>query len=179
MRAYLLLVGALAACGTGRGKVHAEWQVAGEEKEFSTEGEGAWCASSGRAFVAGLEGDRAVGVHWHFDSLVPATFELEPPTSPDSTVTGASAAARYVYLDEVRGYRSLSGQLAVTKIDSATVSGRLNAIMQQLGQPDSMTLTMTFDRIALVADTTLCVAPKPATDSLATDTLAPSTAPAP
>ena len=167
MRAHLLVLGAVTACGLGKGSVDAEWQVAGERHEVTTEGAAGWCAASGMILVEGTEGDRAVGVHWHYDSLAPAVHQLEPPTSADSAVTGASAAIRYVHLDEVRGYRSLAGELTVRAIDSATVSGSVTAVMHRVGESDTTVLAMTFDRVPLVADSTLCVAPKAAPDTLA------------
>jgi hypothetical protein len=174
MRAHLLVLGAVTACGLGKGGVDAAWQVAGERHEVTTEGRSGWCPAASMILVEGTEGDRAVGVHWHYDSLVPATWQLEPPTVADSVVTGASAAVRYVHLDEVRGYRSLSGELTVTAIDSSTVSGRVTAVLQRVGEPDSTALTMTFDRVPLVVDSTLCPPPR-----LASDTLAPTAAPGP
>jgi hypothetical protein len=167
MRAHLLVLGALAACGGGRGMVDARWQVGDDDVEVSTEGKGGWCPSTSVILIEGIEGDRAVGVHWHYDSLAPGSFELEPPAGPDSAVTGASVGARYVHLDEVRGFRSLSGRLTVRAIDSSAVSGSLTAMLQRVGETDSTTLTMTFDRVPLVLDATLCVAPKAVPDSLA------------
>lgn len=167
MRAHLLLLGALAACGPGRGMVNAQWQVGEEQVDFAAPGRAGWCPASGMILVDATESDRAVGVHWHFDSLAPASWALETPTHPDSTVTGASAVMRYVHLDEVRGYQSLSGELTVESIDSQAVSGHLSTTLHHAGESDSTIMTMTFTRVPLVADTTLCVTPTPAADSLA------------
>lgn len=155
--------------------VDAQWQVADEHVAVVAEGRAGWCPGSGMVLVDAVDGDRTAGVHWHFDSLAPATYRLEMPTVPESTVTGASAVVRYVHLDEIRGYRSLSGVLKVERIDSSKVTGEVTSVLQLSGGSDSTALTMTFDRIPLVIDSTLCVAPKPAPDTLA-DTLAPSPA---
>jgi hypothetical protein len=168
MRAHFLLLGALTACTPEEGKVTALWQVGGEEIEVAGAGEGKWCPASGRILVDATEGDRAVGVLWHFDSLVPASYPLGAPTGTDSGVTGASAAARYVHLDEVRGYRSLSGQLTVKGIDSTRVSGEVTALLQRIGEPDSINMTMIFKGIRLAVDSTVCGIPTPAPDTQST-----------
>ena len=167
MRSYWLVLGALAACSGGRGVVDARWQVTGEELEIDAPGKGGWCPSYSLILIEATDGDRAVGVRWHYDSLAPGAWDLEPPTDLDSVVTGASAAVRYVHLDEVRGYRSLSGRLTVRAVDSSTVSGDVTAVLQRIGDADTATLTMTFDRIPLALDATLCVPPRAAPDTLA------------
>jgi hypothetical protein len=167
MRVHLLLLGGLAACHPGRGTVDARWLDQAEPLKIVTEGRAGWCPSSGMILVEATEEDRAAAVHWHFDSLGPSSHKLEVPTVPDSTVTGASAVLRYVHLDEVRGYRSLSGELTVESIDSSAVTGRLTAVLQRIGEADSTSLEMSFDRVPLVVDSTLCVAPKAAPDTLA------------
>lgn len=167
MRLHLLLLGGVAACSSGRGMVDARWLDQAEHLEIVTEGRAGWCPSSRMILVEATDEDRAAAVHWHFDSLGPSSYRLEVPTVPDSVVTGASAVLRYVHLDEVRGYRSLSGELTVESPDSSAVSGRVTAVLQRTGESDSTTLEMSFDRVPLVVDSTLCVAPKAVPDTLA------------
>jgi hypothetical protein len=40
-------------------------------------------------------------------------------------------------------------------------------VLQRIGEADSTSLEMSFDRVPLVVDSTLCVAPKAAPDTLA------------
>ena len=166
MRAHLLVLGALAACHPGRGTVDARWLDGADHLDIVAEGRAGWCPASGTIMVEGTDEDRAAAVRWHDDSLKSRSWQLEVPTVPDSAVTGASAVLRYVHLDEVRGYRSLSGELTVASIDSASVTGRFSALLQRIGEADSVRLTMSFDRVPLMVDSTLCVVAPPPPDTL-------------
>jgi hypothetical protein len=102
------------------------------------------------------EEDRIAGLRWRGSPLVADSAPLNLPNDADSAGTRASAAARYSYLDEVRGYRSVTGTARVTSADtlafSATVEGRL----QRVGEDDTVHFIATFERVPLSRDQTLC-----------------------
>jgi hypothetical protein len=106
--------------------------------------------------VEAAEDDRVVGVVWRYDSLVAGTFPIATPAAPESVSTGAAVAARYVHLDEVRGYRAVSGAWRVTKVDSTTLSGTVDGTLQRVGEADTVHFTASFERVPLTRDTTIC-----------------------
>ena len=170
MRASLLLLIGLAACGPRPGTVTARWVGSQGPVEFEAPGVGSWCPETRIVLIDATKGDDAVGVLWRYEGEAPATGTLALGLPPDSTPTQtpATAALRYLHLDEVRGYRSITGSVALTAADTVAVTGTLTARMQRVGEVDSTELEMTFHAIPLVRDVTACVAPPaPAADSAA------------
>ena len=157
MRMLLLpLLGAVTACGPRPGMATARW--VGSEIDITVSGEarGGWCPEARAVLLDVLADDRVAGVAWHYDSLVPGTYPVVPPTPSDSAAAGGAVAARYVYLDEVRGYQGLSGTLKVTAVDSAAISVTVEATLQRVGQTDTVRFTALYHRIPLTRDATLC-----------------------
>ena len=163
MRASVLLLAAVAACGPRPGSVQARWQGATGPGALDVGGTGVWCPETQTVLVDATEGDDAVAVFWRYPAtgLVAGTVDLGLPTDSTEERAPGSAALRYVHLDEVRGYRSLSGTLTLTTADTAFVTGTLTARMQRVGEADSTGLEMEFHAIPLVRDPTICVAPPP------------------
>ncbi|HEX7918874.1 MAG TPA: hypothetical protein VF454_05680 [Gemmatimonadales bacterium] len=157
MRTLLLLpVFGLLACGSQAGSGHARWTGLGVDVSVTGKGRGGWCAESGMVLLEVSEGDKIAGLSWRAAPLVADSAVLDLPSDTDTVGTHAAAAARYIYLDEVRGYRAITGMAHVTSADtlafSATVEGRL----QRLGEEDTVHFTATFDRVPLTRDLTLC-----------------------
>jgi hypothetical protein len=173
MRASVLLLAAVAACGPRSGSVQARWEGSTGPIELDVAGVGVWCPETRTVLVDATEGDDAVAIFWRYpeNGLAAGTVDLGLPT--DSTVERApgSAALRYVHLDEVRGFRSLSGTLTLTAADTTTVTGTVTARMQRVGETDSTGLEMEFHAIRLVRDVTVCVAPPGARADSTTDSL--------
>jgi hypothetical protein len=173
MRASVLLLAALAACGPRPGTVQARWETPQGEVKVDVRGKAGWCPETRTILVDATQQDDAVGVFWRYTGggPVPGALELGPP--PDSTGEGApaNAALRYVHLDEIRGYRSLSGTLTLGAADSSAVSGTLTARMQRVGEADTTPLAMEFHAVPLVRDATVCVAPPAPPADSTTDSL--------
>ncbi|HVX87659.1 MAG TPA: hypothetical protein VG940_01940 [Gemmatimonadales bacterium] len=144
----------VAGCTTGRGTAH--WTGPGVDERVSGTAMAGWCPASGTVLLEVSEEDRIAGLSWRGSPLVADSAPLNLPNDADTAGTRASAAARYVYLDEVRGYRSVTGMARVTSADtlafSATVEGRL----QRVGEQDTVHFIATFDRVPLTRDQTLC-----------------------
>ena len=159
MRAHLLFVLALTACGVRPGEVRAHWQGATGPSTMRAVGSAGWCPETRTIVIEATEGDDAVGVVWRYREGGPevGSVELSPPS--DSALSSAAAALRYVHLDEVRGYRSVIGTLSITAADTVAVSGTLRGPMSRVGGVDSTTLDMTFHAVPLTRDATVCVAP--------------------
>ena len=152
----LSLLMAVSACGPGAGNAMAHWSGAGVDVSLAGPARGGWCPASRTVLLDLTEDDRVAGLVWHYDSLVPGRDSVGPPGSPDSVIGGASVAARYLSLDEVRGYRSLSGMLQVIAVDSTQISAKVDASLQRVGAVDTVHFTAEFYRIPLTQDTTLC-----------------------
>ena len=152
----LLPVLGLLACGSQAGAGHARWTGPGVDIAVTGRALGGRCAESGMVLLEVAEGDRIAGLSWRADPLVADSAVLDLPDDLDTVGTHAAAAARYVYLDEVRGYRAVTGMAHITSADtlafSATVEGRL----QRLGEEDTVHFIATFDRVPLTRDLTLC-----------------------
>ena len=152
-----ILFALVTGCGLRDGHVSARWTTPTGAVTLTATASAAWCAERGTVLVQATEGDRVVGFTWHFDSLAADSVALTPPTPLDSTpATAASAALRYVADGEVRGFRSRSGSLVVTAVDTIMIDARVAAMLQRTGRTDSAELTATFRRVPLVRDTTLC-----------------------
>jgi len=173
MRASLLLLVGLSACGPRPGTVQARWQGPQGPVAFEAKGQGAWCPETRTILVDATKGDDAVGVLWRYAEGGPATGTLELGLPPDTTPmqTPGTAALRYLHLDEVRGYRSISGTVTITGADTTALTGTLTAKMQRVGEVDSTELAMEFHAIPLVRDVTVCVAPPAPPADSATDSL--------
>ena len=150
------LVGALTACGPGAGNAKAHWLGTAVDVSMTAPARGSWCPVSRTVLVEATAGDRATGVSWRFDSLRPGVYPVGLPATADSAGSGASVAARYIQLDEVRGYRSINGTLTVTSIDTTSISAKVAATLQRVGEPDSIHYTATFHAVRLQRDSTLC-----------------------
>ena len=151
-----ILLVVLAGCGLRGGRGTARWNVDGEAGKLSAPATGQWCPSSRTLVVQATDEDRVVGFVWHYDSLRPDSAVIAPPPPVDSPATGASAALRMMKDGELFGFRSVSGILRVTAVDTLQIDARLEAKLQRVGRTDSTGLTAEFRRVALVRDTTLC-----------------------
>ncbi len=150
------LIGALAACGPGAGNGKAHWVGTAVDVSLAAPARGGWCPTNRTVLVEATAGDRATGFSWRFDSLSPGVYPVGLPATADPAGSGASVAARYIELDEVRGYRSINGTLTVTAVDTTTISARVAATLQRVGAPDSVHYTATFHAVVLQRDSTLC-----------------------
>ena len=157
MRMLLLtVVAALAACGNGPGTGTAQWTGVGVDETVHGKAQAGWCAESRTVLLEVSAEDRVAGASWRFDSLAPGEFPLAPPVPADSARVAAAAAARYVHLDEVRGYRALTGTLRVTAVDSTEISATVEGLLQRVGEIDTLQFTARFHRVPLSRDETLC-----------------------
>lgn len=152
--AWLLVM--LMACSGRAGRVEVRWGPADSAQQFRGDASAAWCAERRLVLLQATDADRAVGLTWHFDSLVRDSVAVAAPTADDSLVPYASAALREIRNQEMRGYRSVSGTLWITAIDSTRISARLHAVLQRIGRPDTTTLTADFRAVPMQRDTTLC-----------------------
>ena len=152
---FLPLLG-LAACGSQAESGRARWTGQGVDVEVSGEAQGGWCPESGTVLVEVSADDRIAGLSWRADPLVPDSAPLNLPNDADTSRTRASAAARYLYLDEVRGYRAVTGTARVTSADTAAFSATVEGRLQRVGDQDTVHFIATFDRVPLVRDVTLC-----------------------
>ena len=134
----------------------AQWTAPKGSLKLSAPATAGWCPGSRTILLQGVEGDRAVGVVWHYDSLAPASVLLAPPEPADSATVPASAALRYLSDGVIVGYRSVGGSLRVTAVDTAKIDVRLEATLQRTGGPDTTRLSATFRRVPLTRDATLC-----------------------
>ena len=150
------LIGALGACGPGTGKGEAHWVGTGVDISFAAPAHGGWCASTRTVLVEAIDRDRATGFSWRYDSLRPGVYPVGLPSTADSTGSGAAIAARYLQLDEIRGYRSIAGTVTVTEVDTTTISAKVAATLQRVGEQDSVHFTATFHAVELRRDSTLC-----------------------
>lgn len=150
----------LFGCGRGRGTVAADWRTLEGPQHFSVEGAAAWCPGRGPILVGGVDGERVAGVVWRTGTPAAGTYALGLPPLPEDTTPppAASVAFRYIQLDEVRGYQSVSGSLAVTDTAEGRLSGRVDALLQRIGESDTLTMRMEFRGVRLTVDSTLCPA---------------------
>lgn len=145
-----------AGCGLREGRVTAQWTSAKGPVHLSAPATAEWCPGSKTILLQGTEVDRVVGLVWHYDSLAAGSVLLAPPQPPESTAVPASAALRYLGDGLILGYRSVSGLLRVTAVDTARIDARVDATLQRAGGPDTTRLSATFRRVPLMRDTTLC-----------------------
>ena len=150
------LVTLLSGCAFRGGRVSARWVVDSAPWRFSGPASGAWCGASRTILVQGTDGDRVVGFVWRYDSLRPDSAAIGTPAPADSPAVGSSAALRFMKDGELLGFRSVSGTLRVTAVDTTMIDARLAAKLQRVGRTDSTEMTAEFHRIRLVPDTTLC-----------------------
>jgi len=153
---FLLPVLALAGCGSKAGTGHARWTGLGVDVEVAGKALGGWCAESGMVLLEVSQGDRIAGLSWRADTLVADSAALNLPNDADTVGTHAAAAARYIYLDEVRGYRGITGVARITSADTLAFSASVDGRLQRLGEEDTVHFTATFDRVPLTRDLTLC-----------------------
>src|SRR5437868_9302180 len=132
------LVGALAACGPRAGDGEAHWVGPGVDISLKGKATGGWCPVSRTVLVEVIDQDRAAGLSWQFDSLRPGVYPVVLPAEADSVRSGIAVVARYIQLDEVRGYRSLIGTVTVTAVDTMKITARIAATLQRVGNPDSI-----------------------------------------
>lgn len=157
MRTLLFLpVLVAAACGPPPGTATARWVGPGVDQEVTGKALGGWCPPSGTVLLEVQDGDRIAGLSWRAESLVVDSSVINLPSPADSTGTYASVAARYVYLDEVRGYRGVTGTARVTSADTLAFSATVDARLQRVGEADTVHFIATFDRVPLTRDVTLC-----------------------
>jgi hypothetical protein len=154
--ASLSLSAGLAACGSKAGTGTARWEGPGVEVAVEGKALGGWCPASGAVLLEVSDGDRVAGLSWRADTLVADSSVINLPNDADTAGTYASAAARYVYLDEVRGYRGVTGMARVTSADTLAFSATVEARLQRVGEQDTVHFIATFDRVPLSRDETLC-----------------------
>lgn len=154
--ASLALSAGIAACGAKAGTATARWTGGGVDEEVSGVAVGGWCPSDGTVLLEVQEEDRIAGLSWRADTLRPDSAVINLPS--DSLIPGnyASTAARYVHLDEVRGYRGVTGMARVTSADTLAFSATVDARLQRVGEQDTVHFIATFDRVPLLRDVTLC-----------------------
>lgn len=152
----IIFVGVLAACGPKAGMGSARWTGTGVDEQVAGKAVGGWCPATGAVLVEVSDEDRVAGLSWRGMPLVADSAPLDLPNDADSIGTRASAAARYVYLDEVRGYRAVTGMAQVTSADTLAFTATVEGRMQRVGEQDTVHFTATFDRVPLVRDVTLC-----------------------
>ncbi len=150
------LLSLLAGCGLRGARVTARWTAPKGPLGLSAPATAGWCPESRTILLQGVEADRVVGAVWHYDSLVPGSVLLAPPQPTDSAPVPASAALRYLGDGVILGFRSVSGELRVTAVDTARIDVRLEATLQRTGGPDTTRLSATFHRVPLTRDPTLC-----------------------
>jgi hypothetical protein len=158
---HLPLVAALAACGNAPGTATAQWVGIGAgsnvDEQVTGPARAGWCAESGTVLLEVQVEDRVAGALWRFDTLAPGSFPIALAVASDTVRPSAAIAARYLYLDEVRGYRGLSGTLQITVVDSTEISATAAALVQRVGETDTLRFTATFNQLPLVRDETLCM----------------------
>ena len=71
----------------------ARW--VGSEVDITVSGEarGGWCPEARAVLLDVLADDRVAGVAWHYDSLVPGTYPVVPPTPSDSAAISVTVEA--------------------------------------------------------------------------------------
>lgn len=151
-----MAVAIMAGCTSRGGRAEASWTAPDGPLHLTAAASGAWCPESRTLLVQSTDADRVLGFAWHFDSLRPDSFPLAPPAPIDSPVVSASAGLRYVDQADVMGYRSVSGYLRISRVDTSMITAHLDAMMLRMGRTDSTRLTADFRRVPLVRDTTLC-----------------------
>ena len=156
IRALLPTLLLASACGPEAGTASARWTAPGSEVEIEGEAHGSWCPESGVVLLEVSEGDRIVGLRWRSDSLTTGEAPIDLPNEADTIGTKAAVAARYVQLDEVRGFRGVQGTARITSADTLGVSATVEARLDRLHDVDTLHLTATFSRVPLVRDPTLC-----------------------
>lgn len=155
MLLFLPVLG-LAACGSMAGTGDARWTGEGVDVAVAGKALGGWCPTSGVVLLEVSDGDRIAGLSWRADPLVTDSAVLNLPNDADTLVTHASAAARYLQLDEIRGYRSVTGMARVTSADTLAFSATVDGRLQRVGETDTVHFIATFDRVPLTRDLTLC-----------------------
>src|SRR5690242_18037609 len=78
------LVGVLAACGPYAGNAKARWTGTAVDVSLAGEARGGWCPVNRTVLVDAVQGDRAAGFKWRFDSLSPGTYPIGLPSDADS-----------------------------------------------------------------------------------------------
>lgn len=157
MRALLLLpVLGLAACGPTPGAANARWTGPGVDVAVTGVAKGGWCPASGVVLLEVRDGDRIAGLRWRADSLVADSSVINLPGPADTIGTFVAVAARYLYLDEVRGYRGVTGWARITSADTLALSASVDGRLQRVGEQDTVHFIAHFDRVPLTRDETLC-----------------------
>ena len=160
---FLLTTGGLAcrpaadgAASTG-GRLEGRWSSGGQEVRFSAPAEARWCERDSSLEVFAVRNDTALGLALYArDTLraeaYPVTLAaMFVPARPQATV-----ALRLALATELKGYESSGGQVQVTTGGSRRVSGSFAAMLRHSVGTDSLRVSGSFDRLAVLPAAASC-----------------------
>lgn len=170
MRRGRLLMAALvlAGCSRGAGKpgqsgarLEVEWTGADTGK-LAAAATAEWCGNPPMLEITALQGDSGIGILLYPTDTVRAdSYPVLPPERADSSRPSGAVALRWFGEAAVKGFRSDSGSVVVTRSADGRLSGRFSAGLQSATDTSRLHATGTFRGLIVVPPARGC-APRPA-----------------
>jgi hypothetical protein len=147
------------------GQLAAEWAGA-DTGSVRLTASAAWCARDSILEILARQGDYGVGIAVYYDGSRPVTgsFSLSHPAQDMARRPAASGALRFTTPDALHAYLTRSGEVEITAVDEAQVTGRMTFRLTSRIGADTLLLVGSFREVPVDSARTPCglAAPTPA-----------------
>lgn len=143
--------------GPDAGQLTAEWAGA-DTGSVRLTASAAWCARDSILEILAREGDTGVGIAVYYDGTgpVPGSFGLGHPAQDVARRPSASGALRFTTPDALHAYLTRSGEVEITAVDEARVTGRMTFRLTSRVGPDTLLLVGSFREVPVDSARTPC-----------------------
>ena len=118
-----------------------------------------WCAARRVVEIALVKGDSGIAIALYpARTLVPGTYPVLEPDRAESLPPAAAIALRWLGSTVVQGFRADTGRIVVQRSAAGLFSGRLGARARSVVDTQRITLSGTFEDLALARDSLGCTA---------------------
>ncbi|MDP9144913.1 MAG: hypothetical protein M3N43_09520 [Actinomycetota bacterium] len=139
------------------GQLTAEWAGAatGSVRLTAT---ATWCAGDAILEILAREGDTGVGMAVHYGGSGPITgsFGLIHPAQGVAQRPAATGALRFTTTDALHAYLTRSGEVEITAVDQARVTGRMTFRLASRVGSDTLFLVGSFRDVPVDSARTPC-----------------------
>jgi hypothetical protein len=162
----LLLIAALAGCrdqragGKGAGQITVGWTGA-EQGMVAGPATAEWCSISRVLEIQAIRGDTGVAIAIYPAETVAAAgiYRVRTPSKAESLPPAAGVALRWAAQTVIKGFQGESGSVALERLPSGQLSGRLTAVARSTTDTGSVAVTGTFRGLAVSPPKRGCLPP--------------------
>ena len=143
--------------GPDAGQLTAEWAGAATGAARLT-ASATWCARDSILEILAREGDTGVGIAVHYGGTGPVTgsFGLSHPAQDMARRPAATGALRFTTPEALHAYLTRSGEVEITAVDEARVTGRMTFRLSSRIGADTLVLVGSFRDVPVDSARTPC-----------------------